>query len=431
MIFSFPKKINTIFLIIITSYTAIGQQPFAPDYPLDLPYYDFVHYKKNIIKFPGDSLAFERFFNGYDSINFKGEGRLNVVHLGGSHIQADIYTHRLRQRLQHVMPGGNGGRGVLFPYRMAKTNNPANYKGMFTGEWQTRRSVQNINNLKLGLTGITGRTTDKEATITIILNIDSLEHYDFNRVRVYHEIDTQSYMVIPSPIHNVNSMWVNEELGYSEFTLRDYTDTLKLQMLQIDSTQHYFQLYGIELLTDDPGLVYHAIGINGASLPSYLKSELFVPHLKAVQPDMVVISIGTNDGNTRRFDRDVYKQNYDTLIQNILKAAPNTALLLTVPNDSYLYRKYINKNTAKIQQVIYELAEEYNAGIWDFYEIMGGLNSIFVWYRFGLARYDKIHFTWKGYMFKADLLHNAILKAYGQHLEKQKTVGKGHAWGRE
>jgi hypothetical protein len=102
----------------------------------------------------------------------------------------------------------------------------------------------------------------------------------------------------------------------------------------------------------------------------------------------------------------------------IRAAVPDAAILLTVPNDSYLQRRYLNRNTQKVRDVIMSLAGEWDCGVWDFYSIMGGLNSIWVWNRYGLARRDRIHFTRKGYILMGDLFFNAFLRTYDDYIEQ-------------
>lgn len=65
---------------------------------------------------------------------------------------------------------------------------------------------------------------------------------------------------------------------------------------------------------------------------------------------------------------------------------------------------------------MWNLAKESNGAYWDLFEIMGGLNSIRLWERAGLAQRDKVHFTKKGYHLNADLLFIAFRDAYGDHL---------------
>ena len=47
-------------------------------------------------------------------------GHVNILHVGDSHIQADLITGIIRKNLQQRF--GNGGVGFSFPPRLVKTN---------------------------------------------------------------------------------------------------------------------------------------------------------------------------------------------------------------------------------------------------------------------------------------------------------------------
>ena len=47
------------------------------------------------------------------------------------------------------------------------------------------------------------------------------------------------------------------------------------------------------------------------------------------------------------FNPEIYKANYEALMKKILNVNPNAAILLTVPNDAYYYKRYPNKNMAR------------------------------------------------------------------------------------
>ena len=98
----------------------------------------------------------------------------------------------------------------------------------------------------------------------------------------------------------------------------------------------------------------------------------------------------------------------------VLSANPKCAILLTVPNDSYYRRKYLNRNIAREREVIIELAEKYKMPVWDFYGIMGELGSSKVWNKNGLMQADLVHFTGLGYHLKGTLLIDAFLKFMDQ-----------------
>jgi len=394
----------------------------SAEFPYTIPEYDFIHYDSNKFVFPGDSNSMWDFFSGFSRLVKTGEGQLSVVHIGGSHIQADIYSHRMRSRLQTFQPGSNAGRGLIFPYSVAKTNNPSNYLVSHRGKWTSCKNTERNKTCPLGLTGISVTTRDTSARIRISFPADNIVPYDFNRIRIFFLDDSLSYEFSVQTDSGIMTSETHRE-GVLIWALDRHVENLEIILRKTGSSQERFTLFGISLETDDPGLLYHSIGVNGAKIQSFLRCSLLADQLTALPADLVILSLGTNDAYTRYFDLLAFKQRYDSLIREIRTAVPGAGILLTVPNDSYLYRKYVNRNTARVRAVIGELAKEYNCGVWDFYTIMGGLNSILVWQRFGLAKRDRIHFTRKGYQLKGDLFFNAFLKSYDDYIDNTNQQG--------
>ena len=100
-----------------------------------LPQHPFIDYGKNRIVYPGDSARMERLYSKLDSLMVFGQGNISVLHIGGSHVQADVFSNRMRMNLATLGPGNGAERGVLFPYRMARTNGPGSYRIAYTGQW--------------------------------------------------------------------------------------------------------------------------------------------------------------------------------------------------------------------------------------------------------------------------------------------------------
>ena len=67
------------------------------DYPHDYVKYPFVNTDENVIKFPGDSTSFDGIYKKLENILFKGEGKLDILHIGGSHIQAGVFSGVMRK----------------------------------------------------------------------------------------------------------------------------------------------------------------------------------------------------------------------------------------------------------------------------------------------------------------------------------------------
>jgi lysophospholipase L1-like esterase len=409
------KKMRSSILV----YLALLLQPAIaqmPANPINLPEYGFIRYNSNQFELVNDNPSYNNLFTKFDSLIKKGDNKINIVHLGGSHIQADIYTHLIRQDMQSFYPGILGSRGFFFPYAIARTNSPSNLWITYSGNWETSKNTQAEPLYTLGLSGITSVLTSPAGSLKIVASYDTAHNYDFNQIKVFCNVSTPEDIPEIFPGHMVKEAIINKPGSYIQYNLSEYTDTLNLHIQQTDTAGKLFELYGISLENDDPGVEYSAIGVNGAMLKSYLRCGLFTQQLRALNPDWVIISIGTNEGNTRSFDQEAYRSEYYTLLDSVRMAAPGAAILLTVPNDSYLLKRYINPNTALIRDIIFEIARAYGCGVWDFYTVMGGLNAAKIWYNNNLMNKDHIHFNHSGYLLKGDLFFNAFLKSWNDHL---------------
>ncbi|MFH2094633.1 MAG: GDSL-type esterase/lipase family protein [Bacteroidota bacterium] len=393
---------------------------FAQDDPYEIVKYDFIRYDTNRIDFFDDSVAYCNLFNAFSKLILKGEGQINVLHIGDSHLQADYFSGRMRQRLQTFFQGGLGGRGFVFPYRVALTNNPFNLRTDYSGEWESCKNIEKNKQCDLGLSGISVTTYESGASISIYLREKDYLKYDYNRVKIFHNIDSTSFSIEIRNSLSKSTFINNDTLGYTIFSFDRYLDdTLTLRFIRTDSLQQKFTLHGLSFETDDPGVIYHTIGVNGADVDSYLRCNLFSEHLLALAPDWVIISLGTNDAYMKSIDTTATESDFDRLITRIQGTMPGIPILLTTPGDSYRYRRYLNENIPKVRGIIYRQAEKHNCAVWDFFSVMGGLNSVTLWYRSGLTAKDKLHLNGKGYILQGDLMFNAFLKAYDDFIDKE------------
>lgn len=342
-----------------------------------------------------------------------GQGKLNFYHIGGSHLQADIYTHDFRTFLQSNWPGLSGERGLVFPYNLAHTNNPTNYDFSSPNTWKGYRSVtQRPEDFDYGLSGAAITCPDSLIVVNF-KHLRTLVKPPFDRLRIYHNTGEFPYdLNFGDQELLVTDVAHYDELGYTEIRFSDHLDSLDLLFVKNCTTPFSLELFGFEFLNDLPGITYTAIGINGASLPTYLANTNFSRDLQLRKPDLFIFSVGTNDAHCtyEAFDPLVYKRNLEKMIQQVLQSNPNCAILLTVPNDDYYMRKYPNRNTGRQREVIYQLAAQYQMAVWDFYGIMGELGSSKTWKTEGLMQADYVHFTGTGYHLKGTLLIEAFQK---------------------
>lgn len=396
---------------------AIGRT-HAQENPVRIPELSMIDATANKLVMPGSNEAWERYHRTLDKLLLDGVGQVHIAHFGGSHIQADMWSMELRSRLQTVVPGVKGGRGFIFPYNMAKTNNPYWYNPEYTGKWTSTKNITRADTASLGISGYTVTTTDTLTTLKVSFRGEVYSGYQFNRVKVMHRMDS-SYTVTAyskDPRVHIESA-IDREHGYTEFQYDRYMDTLYLRFQRTALDQKCFTLYGITLESDDPGFFYHANGVNGASTTSWLRCQRFVQELAVLKPDLVVFSIGINDAHDPDFSAERYERNYEQLIARVKEASPGAAILLTSNTDSYIKRKYPNKNGATVREVMMRLAMKHGCAVWDTFGVMGGMHSIVRWEKAGLAKADLVHMTRPGYVALGDLLFSALMEAYGDHLK--------------
>ena len=381
----------------------------------------------NIFKMADNSPTFHRFFAKMDSVYSGKKQKLHIFHIGGSHVQADIYSNKIRTYLQNTNTVSQGQRGFVFPFHLAHTNNPSNYHIEANKlKWQGYRSSIRKDSIAWGLAGITAAFRDKSDTIQIKSNYrnDTNQPYEFNKLRVFYNTWKSDYdLTILNP-ELVISDTLNLENMYREFRFNKLVEDVDLSIVLKDLNIEYpeFALMGMEFMNDNDGIEYTSIGVNGGSFAYYNRSAYFEKQLQLYKPDLFIIAIGTNDGYMPKseFDDEKFRAYYEAFMRMIQRANPDCAILLTVPNDAYYQRKIPNPNTATQQKVIMELAEKHNMAVWDLYDIMGGLGSSNKWYQNKLMPRDRIHFTRLGYSIIADLFMDALIDAWAKSTHRNK-----------
>ena len=144
---------------------------------------------------------------------------------------------------------------------------------------------------------------------------------------------------VPAPatkvdMSNATILTANSLYNYYAYENLDISDKIYLTPNTESSS---FTLNGIVLENNQKGVIYHTIGVNGAHFSDYNKSDLFFEQISALEPDLIVISLGTNEAYGRlsaeRYDVEVMK-----FINTIRTQYGNCPIILTTP-PPFLYKK--------------------------------------------------------------------------------------------
>ena len=389
----------------------------------DLP---FAHFDRNRIVFPGDSTAMERFFSKMDSVVFLGQGNVSIMHIGGSHVQAGVFTQQFRDDLLSIGDDLMGGQYFVFPFTAGGTNNPSHFMVSSTGSWTyCRNAVRKETDKRMGLAGAAITTTDPNATVSIVSRsrrpTELTPEFSFNKVTLIGFSETDNVMPVVSYDDTTKQGQYDDYQSTYTYLLPALTDSI---CIRFDTMPGEFTLTGVLLENGASGISVHGVGVNGASVPSYLRCDDFERDLQLIKPDLIIFGIGINDAAEKDFEKRTFMKNYDDLIQIIQRVNPDCALLFLTNNDSYKRvrvkkkRRYeVNPNGKIVEDAFMEMGKQYNAAVWDQFDIMGGLRSMSDWEKAGLAQKDKVHFTNAGYQLIGDLLYNALITSYLEHVK--------------
>jgi lysophospholipase L1-like esterase len=383
--------------------------------------YSFINADMDTIH--GDSLALKSFFRKMKEMKEGKRKNVVIVHLGDSHLQADFFSGWVRQRLQEDY--GNGGRGLIFPYHVAGSNEPNNYRSSSTGDWQGRRCVMiNPSDIPTGVAGFGLRTMDSTASIKMNIKDGDKLDYSFDKITLLHDKGPKCFdWVVYTSDSLRDSVIVRDTakqygVGADTIHFKRPLNSFTMCTTEKDTGKTEAMIFGVVASNDKPGIIYHTIGSNGARYADYTNSQFFVQQLGLLKPDLIIISLGTNEAYSKRFSSEDFENDIKIMLSNLRQVAPDVDFLLTTPNDANRGRRYKNPDIADAVVTIKSVARRYHAAYWDFYHIMGGYGSMQKWYLKHLCQKDHVHFTVPGYLLQAQLFYDAFKKTITDGMER-------------
>ncbi len=406
------KRILLLAALWLSVQNSIGQPIVIPELEKNYP---FVKEELNVISNSGHLAGLmEKLYD----LKINGKRNINILHIGDSHLQADFVTSVIRTTLQKAF--GNGGRGLVVPYRVAKTNEPFNFHSSSSFHWQSKRCVFPNQALPIGIGGVTINTTDSCADFTIKTVDDSLLNYSFNKVKVFFENDSTSYsLTLLDSLGSKVGMFAPDSVEdfpfISSLALPTLTNMGTFKIAKTSESQLGSTIYGLLLENGNPGIIYNTIGVNGAQFHHYSEALHFSEQTKALKPDLIIISLGTNEAFALNFNQDKFYADMQLLFNQLRKENSNACFLFTLPACSYR-RKKPNPRLPLAGKTITRFATDNNISYWDLQGATGGDNSAVNWKKYRLLRPDGVHYNLAGYNLQGTLFCQALLNSYNSYV---------------
>lgn len=363
----------------------------------------------------------------------------SVVHIGDSHLQADISSGTIREMMQYDY--GNAGRGLVIPFRMASTNEPWDYEISSHQGWHSAKLLKRPWKQPIWFTGLSISPISTSGDLFVGTKEDT-DYNPFSAMTIFH---TGKLNIIS--VENRD----NEEISFSQVGVSGGT-LVRLSSeesgVRLNFTSEDCSIMGINLSGQRPGVFYHTIGNNGATYASYNSLPHMGRGVRLLYPDIIILSLGTNEA-FGSFDESSFLKNVDILVKDLQKWSPDAIILLTTPMEcqrsvysssarkvkkkvrvrvkgkkkyttrtvtqKVRHRGYsINNNVSEVRDAILKYGRQNGISVYDWYDVAGGKGISADWINAGLYGSDRIHHTSKGYRLQGYMLYKALSEAFNQ-----------------
>jgi hypothetical protein len=401
--------------------TEVREHPVidGADDEFDMVVPSFVRSSRNHIIMNGaDWSALRREIARVDSVPF------SIVHIGDSHLQADYCTGWIRDNLQFDY--GDAGRGLVTPLRMSGTNQPFDYTISSPASWSAVKLMNRNWDRTMGFTGTSVSPASRNSSITVATS-EKDDFNPFSSVTIFHkgqffvtsvkDSDGRLIPFVATPSQDYTHIALSKDVTFANINFDSAGD---------------LTLFGANLSGDRPGLFYHVIGNNGATYDTYNRIGSVGSGISALEPDLVIISLGTNEA-FGRVNASSLKTSINRLIENIRKENPMATILLVTPmecqrstyttvsrkskkrkgrrrrSSTQKVKSYkTNTAIARVRNIILDYARENHIAVYDWYEVAGGEGASTKWITDGLFSHDRVHHSVKGYQLQGYMLYQAL-----------------------
>ena len=359
--------------------------------------------------------ALGRLFEKFDRVDEDRQGVARILILGDSHIAADYIARAIRKRLQRRF--GNAGRGFV------AIDQKAQYGGrrLSKANWTRTRIVDgNGPGREYGFAGMRLDANRSGARLVFELapDDDDVVAYFLGQPRsggLSFYAHKERIGVVQTrnrqPASRTHRVAIPERAGRTG---------QPPSRLEIVAERPRAALFGLSFESYEAGVIVDAIGPVGADAQTYLQMDYrsLREHLRALDPDVVMLMVGGNDALAlRKGVRTIadVERDHQRLIKRIRSAIPDTDCLIWAPLDAGVRKGKRIVSKAKLTEVRdaqRKVAKRMRCAFWDTYEAMGGRGSFARWYEKKLMNKDLIHPRARGGDLLGHLFATALMNAY-------------------
>jgi lysophospholipase L1-like esterase len=355
-----------------------------------------------------------------------GSSTVRILQFGDSHTAADIFTGEMRAQLQAKF--GDGGLGFQYPghpfpgYRLLGSTRSE------TSGWVTQGNrFSQLGDGDTGLGGIAISTNRPGESVFLTTTCETLQ-VQYLRQPGGGALDFSDNGQPVSEIKTATDA-SDATRAAGTFTYACSPGVHEFQLITMESAP--VRLLG--MVTEQAGVTYECLGINGAVAPLMLRwnQQMFADYLGQRNPSLIVLAYGTNEASESAARNSQYVADLHELLTNLHRIVPDASILVLGPYDRALRagrgRRAQWRTSTAIDRIIADQREACrvdNCAFYDQRARMGGAGVMSHLVATGLAQVDHTHLTGTGYRVLADALYRDLMGVYNTYLLSAGNSGR-------
>jgi hypothetical protein len=259
---------------------------------------------------------------------------LAILQIGDSHTSADYFSGEVRRLLQARY--GQGGSGYLMAGRPHNGGVRSSSVKITASSGWAYKSLQSSDAVpgNFWLSGYDSVATKRGEVMSFVserpiafeaVEIEALRQPDGGAIEVLldghvaKEYDLGSERIEPVVIR-ISAQHANAQL----------------REVQIKTTEdRKVSISSLSIYNNSVGLTYNSVGYVGATVGilNKMENKLFASDLRRINPQIVVLSFGTNEAADRDLDLVKYRKSYEDVVEKIRSVLPKAVIAVILPPD--------------------------------------------------------------------------------------------------
>jgi lysophospholipase L1-like esterase len=362
--------------------------------------------------------ALRRFFESVARLEAgQTQDDVRIVQFGDSHTAADIQTAVVRRALQGRF--GDGGRGFVAIGKPWKGYLQEGVRCGMSTEWASERGKLAKGKFSgdgmYGLAGIGVETRQHGARAWTDITARTAR----TEVAYLEQPTGGSFDVFVDGMRVVRIATKGERTT-SAFRTFDVTEGSAHQLEVRATGDGDVRVFGVSLDRAQPGVVFDALGINGARVTTCLQwnEQHWAEQLRHRAPALVVLAYGTNESTDEGTPQQTYERQLVDLLGRVARAVPTASCMLMGPPDRAVPTGDGGWMTSpKLLEIITSqrrVAEAAGCAFYNQLEAMGGEGTVAGWAAEDppRAQKDRVHLTREGYAQLGSSFASDVMRAY-------------------